>query len=172
MSNLVSKGSKYSDEDRRTVVVEYSVLGNVKMVAQITGIPRTTINDWRKSDWWDEVSVMVRPEIQDRILNQNLQIATKAGERVLDSLEHGDEKLVWDKATGEHVIKRVKPAGKDAAVIGGIAQDKARLQMNLPTKITSNTNDMLALARQFQEITRTLRNERVVAVQEDSEEID
>jgi transposase-like protein len=160
MSNLVGQGSKYSDDDRRRAVVEYCVLGNTKKVAEVTGIPRTTINDWRKTDWWDEETIKARHETNNRILAQNLQVATEAGERVLDSLENGDEKLVWDKAKGEHVIKRVKPSGKEAAVISGIAQDKARVQMSLPTSISAKGPDLEALAEKFKQMARDYKEEQ------------
>ena len=137
--SLVDQGSKYTDEQRREVVVEYGIHGNMAKVAEVTGIPETTLAGWKnKSSWWVSLLAEARSEISDRILPQNLQIAERANERILDSLRNGDEKLIWDKAKGEHVIKRVKPTGKDASVMGGIAQDKARVQMGLPTAITSN----------------------------------
>jgi hypothetical protein len=155
MSEMVKGGSKFTDEDRRRAVIEYCVTGSDQGAAKSTGICRQSINRWRlHSEWWDEVVGEVRHEIDERILSQNLQIATKAGECVLDSLENGDEKLVWDKEKGEHVIKHVKPSGKDASVIGGISQDKARIQLNLPTSIIAKTVDMQALAAQFAELSR------------------
>jgi len=139
MSNLVEKGSKYTDEDRRMAVVEYCVDGLMTKVSKTTGIPETTLSYWKnKSGWWDEVVVEVRSEINEQILSQNMKIATKAGERVLDSLENGDEKLVWDKEKKEHVIKRVKPSAYHSMLVSGISQDKARIQQNLPTSISSN----------------------------------
>jgi len=164
MSELVGSGSKYSDEDRRKAVVEYCVLGNTKQVAKTTGIPRTTINDWKKTDWWDEESVKVRHEINDQILAQNMHIATKAGERVLDSLVNGDEKLVWDKTKCKYVIKRVKPSGKDAAVIGGISQDKARVQQSLPTSITGKAENMASLAQEFRKLSQQWEEKQVNVV--------
>ena len=62
MDELVGSGSKYSDEDRRRAVVEYFVAGNMKLVAERTGIPRTTLNGWKQSDWWDELLVTLRHE--------------------------------------------------------------------------------------------------------------
>ena len=172
MSDLVRTGSKYTDEDRRRTVVEYCVLGNTKQVAKITGIPRTTINDWKKTDWWDEESVKVRHEINEHILAQNLQIATKAGERVLDSLANGDEKLVWDKTECKYVIKHVKPSGKEAAVIGGIYQDKARVQQSLPTGITSKSTDMVALANEFRKLSLQWDDKQIISIPGESEEVD
>jgi len=134
-----SKGSRYSNKDRRRAVVEYCVHGLMTNVSKVTGIPDTTLAYWKnKSPWWDEMVAEVRDEINEQILAQNMEIATKAGERVLDSLENGDEKLVWDKDIGKHVIKHVKPSGKDSMVISGISQDKARVQLNLPTSILSS----------------------------------
>lgn len=166
MSKLVHKGSKFTDEDRRMAVVEYSITGNDQAVSDKTGICRQTINRWRlHSDWWDELVGEVRQQISEGILAKNLQIATKASELVLDSLENGDEKLVWDKDKGKHVIKRVKPSAKDAAVISGITQDKARVQMSLPTSITDNGNSMehiRKLAEHFAELSRASYEEKKI----------
>ena len=149
-------GSKYTNEDRRRAVIEFCVHGVMSKVVKITGIPDTTLAHWKnKSDWWDTLVAEVRNEINEKILAQNMEIAKKAGERVLDSLENGDEKLIWDKAKSEHVITRVKPTGKDASVMGGIAQDKARVQMNLPTTITDNRSTeeaIKALAKVFKDL--------------------
>lgn len=135
----VEKGSKYTDEQRREAVIEYGIHGNMAKVAEVTGIPDSTLSHWKHhSDWWVTLLGEVRNEISDRILPQNLQIAERANERVLDSLENGDEKLVWDKEKKEHVIKRVKPGAYQSMLVSGISQDKARTQMGLPTSITSN----------------------------------
>lgn len=156
MDISVEGGSKYTNQQRREAVVEYGIHGNMTKVAEVTGIPETTLAYWKnKTDWWVTVFAEVCSEISDRILPQNLQIAESANERVLDSLANGDEKLIWDKAKGEHVIKRVKPTGKEASVMGGIAQDKARVQMNLPTSITDNRSTeeaIKALAKVFKDL--------------------
>ena len=174
MSDMMPTGSKYTDEDRRQAVIGYCVLGNMAHVSWDIDIPKSTLYAWKKSDWWLEETVKVRQEIGDQILAQNMQIATKAGERVLDSLVNGDEKLVWDKTKCNYVIKRVKPSGKDAAVMGGISQDKARVAMNMPTSITGQSQDYQALAKQFKELSEQWDEKQVnvVAVQEKSEEIE
>ena len=128
---------------------------------------------WRlHSDWWDELVDELRHEIREIITSQNLQIAEKAGERVLDSLENGDEKLIWDKERGEHVIKRVKPSGKDSMVMSGISQDKARVQLNLPTSISDKSADMKALAQQFKELSETWNEKKINSIPGEFEEID
>ena len=139
IDRLVETGSKYTDEQRRKAIALYVSKGLMSAVSRDTGIPESTLCEWKnKSGSWDTALEEVRNEIGDRILAQNLQIAEKSNERVTDSLENGDEKLVWDPVKKEHVIKRVKPTGKEASVMGGIAQDKARTQMGQPTTINSN----------------------------------
>jgi len=170
MGELVNGRSKYSDEDRRRAVVEYCVSGLMTKVSECTDIPETTLATWKNnSDWWDDLVASVRTEINERILAQNLQIATKASERVLDSLENGDEKLVWDKTKNEHVIKRVKPSGKDSMVISGISQDKARVQLNLPTQIQAQAADaqIKSFIDEFREISHSFKekNARVISTQ-------
>ncbi len=168
MGKLVASRSKYTDDQRRQAVVEYCVSGLMTKVSESTGIPETTLATWKnKTDWWDDLVVAVRSEINEGILAQNLQIATKAGERVLDSLENGDEKLVWDKEKKAHVVKRVKPGAYHSMLVSGISQDKARTQLNLPTSISSN-QDNRALAEVCKELSRTMRDHRVVSVQQDN----
>ena len=167
MGELVNGRSKYSDEDRRRVVVEYCIKGNDKAVAKSTGISRQTVNTWRlHSEWWDRLVDTVRQEINEQILAQNMEIATKSGERVLDCLENGDEKLVWDKEKGEHVIKRVKPSGKDSMVISGISQDKARVQMNLPTQIQAQAADaqIKTFIDEFRQISNSFKEKQAKVV--------
>ncbi len=175
MGKLVASRSKYTDDQRRQAVVEYCVSGLMTKVSDSTGIPETTLATWKnKTDWWDDLVVAVRSEINEVILAQNLQIATKAGERVLDSLENGDEKLVWDKEKKEHVIKRVKPGAYHSMLVSGISQDKARVQQSLPTSITGKAENMTSLAKQFDALAQSFKEKQVnvVAVQEESEELE
>ena len=167
MGEIVKAGSKFNNAQRRQAVVEFCVKGNDQAVADATGICRQTINRWRlHEDWWVELVSEVRQEINEQILAQNMEIATKSGERVLDSLENGDEKLVWDKDKGEHVIKRVKPSGKDSMVISGISQDKARVQMNLPTQIQAQAADaqIKSFIDEFREISQSYKEKKVRVV--------
>ena len=167
MGKLVHSRSKYTDEDRRRAVVEYCVSGNMLKVSEVTGIPDTTLATWKnKSPWWDDEVATVRDEISEQILAQNLQIATKAGERVLDSLENGDEKLVWDKNQNEYITKRVKPSAKDSMVISGISQDKAARGMGLPTQIHAQAADaqIKAFVEEFREAARSFKEKQVKVV--------
>ena len=60
MSKMVAGGSKYTDQQRTEAAIQYAVMGNMKAVAKIIGIPRTTLVSWKKSDWWDTAVENVR----------------------------------------------------------------------------------------------------------------
>ncbi len=62
MSALVSKGSKYTDEDRRRAVSEYASTGALSSVSATTGISRRTLADWLKSEWWGRLTAELRHE--------------------------------------------------------------------------------------------------------------
>ena len=55
-------GSQYSDEQRRGVIADYFVTGNITKTADMHNIPRTTIDGWIKSEWGVELLVKIRHE--------------------------------------------------------------------------------------------------------------
>jgi len=68
MGKLVASRSKYTDDQRRQAV---GVSGLMTKVSESTGIPETTLATWKnKTDWWDDLVVAVRSEINEVILAQ------------------------------------------------------------------------------------------------------
>ena len=55
-------GSKYGVQKRIQVAVAFLVEGNVSRTSKVTAIPETTIRDWRKTDWWEQLCAEVRGE--------------------------------------------------------------------------------------------------------------
>jgi len=43
-------------------VLEYSLCGSLAMVGEATGIPRKTLSDWFRSEWWDQLTAELRQE--------------------------------------------------------------------------------------------------------------
>ncbi len=184
MGELVNGRSKYSDEDRRRAVVEYCVSGLMSKVSECTDIPETTLATWKnKTDWWDDLVVAVRSEINEQILAQNLANAMKAGDALTDRIENGDQKLLKVKRTIKHddgsveisedYELRAEPMkGRDLAVVTGIVQDKARVQMNLPTSIQGKSPDMRALAEEFKKLSDQMNEKRINSIPGESEEVE
>ena len=147
MSELVGKGSKYTDEQRRQAVLEYAIYGSLTKVSKSMGIPRQTLSEWKRSaDWWERVYGEIQHEKEQHILAQHTAIVTKVGEEIQDRLEHGDTQIVQ----GEKVKVPVK--ARDLALVGGISFDKRRLILNQPTSISAKTGSMDALMDQFRKL--------------------
>ncbi len=118
---LVPTGSKYTDEDRRRAVVLYAVLGTDTAVAKELGCPRRTVGDWRRTDWWEQESTVVRQEIEDKLRATFRKVALEGTQLALDAIRNKDLK------------------GKEAMITAGIAYDKLRLSENRPTSITGQS---------------------------------
>jgi hypothetical protein len=143
---LVHSGSHYDDDIRRQAVVEYSIKGSLQAVSNALGIPRTTLCDWKNSEWWEALSIELRQQTEDRIAAELDQIIEKAHREVLERLEHGDVVRVESDENGSQRLVRAPVRAKDAAVIAGVAFDKRRLQHNQPTSISSRSANDAALA--------------------------
>ena len=128
MSELVKQGSKYTDEERRRAVLEYALCGSVTKVAKSMGIPKRTVNDWKKTDWWDELDAKVRHEKNDQILANNEEILDLAQRELVERLENGDTQLVRTKDGVK--LYRVPVKAKELAIIGGVSFDKRQIALN------------------------------------------
>lgn len=156
---LVAPTSEYTDEQRRQACIELHTIGNIQRVSDSIGIPRRTLNDWMHTEWFAELSAEVRQQVGESILTKNLAIAQAAQDTVLDRLENGDTKLKTIK--GKVTRHKIPMTGKDCAVVGGIYQDKARVQMGMATSITKSES-MLDLAKKFQELSEQVEKDRSV----------
>ncbi len=115
MSNLVRKGSKYTDQQRMEVVVLYAISGNAKKVAKATGIPRTTIVGWKKAEWWQDAVTSIRSEKADEHRAKYSELVDKAQQVALEKLPEA--------------------SARDAMIIAATGTDKIRLHDGMPTSI-------------------------------------
>jgi len=151
-------GSKYGVQKRIQVAVAFLVEGNVSRTSKVTAIPETTIRDWRKTDWWEQLCAEVRSQKEEEFQAGFTRIVDSAIGQVEDRLKLGDVKLV--KTRDGHEQVRVPVSAKDAIVIGGIGYDKLRLSLNLPTSIRGSSGpDLEALARKFEAMGKQYQHE-------------
>jgi len=146
---LASQGSKYTDIHRRKAIGIYVVTGNYSATAKQSNIPRTTINEWSKTEWWLNEVDEVRHEKQDELDAQITGSIHKAFKKVDDRLENGDAYVKKDGTLG------YKPVScRDSATVGGIMYDKRALLRNMPTNITATTDShkLLKLQQQFEQL--------------------
>ena len=147
MSKLVTRGSKYTDEQRIDAAVIYAAKGTYSAVIREKNIPKSTLSNWSKTDWWDEVVAEVRTEKSSEHRANYVEIIDKAQKQTLKALP--------------------KANAAQAHLIACQATDKVRLHDGMPSSISSNM-DNRALAEQCKELSRTMRDHRVVSVQKDS----
>ena len=129
------QGSQYTDEQRRQAVVAYSFLGTDTATAESLGIPRSTLTEWKSTQWWQDYSSQIRQDVTDEISAHTLQITRKALSAVEDRLENGDTRYT---RTGQLVT--VPVSARDAALVFAITFDKRQLLLNRATQITESRN--------------------------------
>lgn len=164
MNGAVTRGSKYTDEDRRNAAIYYAINGTLSAVNRETGIPMQTLSDWTKAEWWEDAIMQVRSEIEDEFRGRCHQIVQKGAEQIIDRIENGNEVHTKDG------LMRIKVSAGELAKTTGIFYDKLRLSLNLPTSITDNSGykkAMQSLAAEFKRLSE--QNRRVVSVQESGE---
>lgn len=151
MSNLAASNStsQYTDVDRRQAAVEYATYGNMVKVSEIVGIPDSTLYDWKKYDWWDELVGLIREQNKDQIESGYEQAIMKGIDGILDRIEHGDSYIDKD---GQERRKAVSL--RDLSTATGIAFDKVRLIRNQPTSIKATSTDarLTQLAEKVREL--------------------
>ena len=130
MSEMIPTGSKYSDADRLNAIRMYAIEGTFTRTSKIVGIPERTLYEWGTTDWWQAELTKVRTIKQDEHINAYTSL-------VSDAIAHAHANL--DQASP-----------KDAITMAAIATDKARLLLNQPTSISSNSASVAELQRQFE----------------------
>jgi len=151
---LASRGSKYTDVQRRHAIGVFMVLGNFQATSKQTGIPRVTLQDWSKREWWLNLISVVRQEKADELDAQISNSIQSALDSVDRRLEQGDAYIA---KTGEVAFKPV--SARDSATVLGIMFDKRALMRNMPTTITQSTDSAKLL--KLQEKFEALANNRM-----------
>ncbi len=149
MKGLASQGSKYTDIDRRQAVGMFVILGNFQATSNQTGIPRVTIQDWSKKEWWLNAVSEVRREKADELDALVTNGIHKAIDSVTGRLDEGDAYVLKD---GGIAYKPV--SARDSATVLGILYDKRQIMRLLPTNITQTTDSakLLKLQEKFEEL--------------------
>ena len=129
-------------------------------------MPEQTVRDWTKSEWGVELYGEIREQKEPELDASFTKLIDSAFEQAQDRVENGDYRVTKDGK-----LIRVPMGGKELVISGATVYDKQRLHRNQPTSISSSL-DNRALAEQCKELSRTMRDHRVVAVQEESKEIE
>jgi hypothetical protein len=154
------KNCKYPVEKRIEVITKQLALGNMRLVADLTGVSYGLIRIWKGQPWWKEMELEIRNSRKARVDDKLNKIIDKALDTIEDRLDKGD--FVYDQKKGE--ISRKPVSLKEAR---GAANDLMQRQIAVEKLAqeekhltnTSTIKDQLAdLALQFAAFntTRTL----------------
>lgn len=123
VANLKKKhavGKHWPIEKKIEVVSQFLVLGNMKLVAAVTGVSYDLVRQWKIQPWWKELEAEIRQTQNIEMDTKLSKIVDKSLDAVLDRVEHGD--FIYDNKTGQ--IKR-KPAN---------LRDVARVSVDILSK--------------------------------------
>ena len=165
MNDLVGQGSKYTDEDRLRVAVEFCVTGNMKQVAKRTGIPRSTLGDWKQTEWWDDLIGKVRHEKAEELDANLTKLIDSSFSQAQDRVDNGDYRVNKDGS-----LIRVPMGGRDLVIAGATVYDKQRLHRNQPTSIKSESRSIEELQDYFEQMSR--KHKRANSIEGECEEVE
>ena len=184
VSTIIPKqpGSQYTNVQRRAVIADFVVTGNITKTAALHNMPEQTVRDWTKSDWGVELVGEIREQKAPELDAHMTKLIDSAFEQAQDRVTNGDYRLVKTKKALKHddgslevaedyELKRVPMNGKDLIVGGAVVYDKQRLHRNQPTTIRAETATAQILAS-IEKYRKLSQSYKVVSTQENSEVVE
>lgn len=114
------RSTGYPPEKKLAAALGYILHNNISKVSRMVGVPAHTIAGWKnRSEWWPEIVDRARGYFREKNYGQLIEIMDKANQRAITALSTGDEKVLSDGT-----IVKVAVTGKDAALIGKLAQEQ------------------------------------------------
>jgi len=163
------QGSHYSDEQRRAVIADYFITGNITKTANMNNIPRRTVGTWIKSDWGVEMLAEVHHEKGEEFDANLTKLIDSAFEEAQDRVENGDFRVNKD---GQLI--RVPMGGKELVISGATVYDKRQLHRNHPTNISdsqSSDDQLQKLLKRFEDISKSYQEKQVNSIQGEFSEV-
>ena len=89
-------GSHYTDEQRRAVIADLVVIGNMTKTAKLHNMPKQTVSEWAKSDWGVELLGHIRTEKGEELDANLTKLMDSAFDEAQDRVENGDYRVTKD----------------------------------------------------------------------------
>lgn len=117
---IPANGSKYGPEIKQQAAMQWLSVGNVTRLASMMGLPERTVNDWSRSEWWQELTTKLHEEKKPEYNAMFSRLIEKSSAAIEQALDKNEVKAM------------------DAAKIMGISFDKRQILNNQPTSISNN----------------------------------
>ena len=158
--------SVYTQEQKIEAVSLYCSGSSLADVSKKLKIPHTTIMNWKKrSNWWDEIALKYRKDLQVELDTKLTNVIHKTLEELNERLNYGDHK--YDVKTGDTV--RIPVNSRDLAVIMSNLYEKRALIRGEATSIKQESQATLqTLEDKFKSFALQLQQKDVVSVVENT----
>ncbi len=150
----------YGLKDHMDAAMAYIITGTYKGCSKLAGIPRTTINDWSREDWWCDAIAEAKKRKNDELDATLTVVIHKAIQGASEAVERGDP--VKMKIDGVEVIKYKPMTGKDLALTGAILIDKRAALRGDPNRITrviNQSDDMTNFRKALEIVSKEVENQ-------------
>jgi hypothetical protein len=126
---------KWPIEKKIEVVGHWLVIGNLRQVAAVTGVPWDTIRKWKLEPQWVEIEAELRATQNIEMDTKLSKIVDKSLDATLDRVENGD--FIYDQKSGE--IRRKPAALRDVHRVAVDTLAKRELLRGNATERRENT---------------------------------
>jgi hypothetical protein len=139
----------WSETQKIGAVTTYLASGNLSLTSVATEIPLATLNRWKVSPWWKQLTEDIRAEENLHLDAKLAKVVNKSVDQLLDRVERGD--FQYDQRTG-HMV-RVPIKARDAAKITTDMIDRRQLLQGAKVDKADSTKKiedrLLRLADEF-----------------------
>jgi len=156
----MARGQAWSLDDKINAAFAYIVTGYAEQASQICAVPKRTINDWLKQEWFQGLIKEAQAYKQDQLDAQWTGLIHQTTDALKDRVLNGD--IEYSKKTGEQV--RVPVKARDLALLTSIIAEKRAL---LRGQVTSRVERISSKDR-LDEIQKAL--EKPVIMNDSAEE--
>ncbi len=126
------KGYKWPVEKKIEVVTKWMALGNLRLVAELTGVSYGLVRIWKTQDWWADLVAEINASRNIQTNNKLQKIVDKSLEAVEDRVSNGE--FTYNRKTGDIVRTPVS-----ALTAHKIANDLITQQNNLMQQRANET---------------------------------
>ena len=150
----------WSENKRIDVVTTWLITGNLALTASTTGVPLSTLKEWKRQPWWAELVTDIQTESDQELDAKLAKRIEKALEVVNDRLENGD--FQYDPKTGQFVRKPVSI--KDGWKVATEMIDKRWVMRKMPQQAVDHAavGEILKnLAKEFAEVAKSRVKEKI-----------
>ena len=126
MTNITSiksarvDGTQWSDKSKIKLVQEWLRTGNLTSACKTIRIPYNTALEWKRTEWWKELSDKYREEMDIRLSSKIDTIVEHAVDEILERIENGEH--ILDSKTGD--VIRIPAKARDLATITKFLTDR------------------------------------------------